>query len=100
MGIQSKHKQQILSRISRGAGLRTRTRATYFFLPGEDPLAEADRLLVLVHLIVLLVHPLVVGICVQHPLGVDLGRTTTDVSRERPRCGGRLRTGVPIGSGW
>lgn len=44
----------------------------YLLLLGEDPLAEADRLLVLVHLVVFFVHPLVVGVGVQHPLSVNL----------------------------
>lgn len=32
---------------------------TYLLLFGEDSLAEVDRLLVLVHLVVFLVHPLI-----------------------------------------
>lgn len=45
---------------------------SYLLLFGEDSVADADRLLVLVHLVVFLVHPLVKRVCVQNPLGVDL----------------------------
>lgn len=37
---------------------------TNLLLLGEDPLSEADGLLVLVYLVVFLVHPLVEGVCV------------------------------------
>lgn len=45
----------------------------YLLLLWEDPLAEAHSLLVLVHLIVFLIHPLVEGVGVQDPLGMHLG---------------------------
>lgn len=37
---------------------------TYLLLFGEDPLAEVDWLLVLVHLVVFFIHPLIESICV------------------------------------
>lgn len=37
---------------------------TYLFLFGENLLAEADWLLVLIHFVVFLIHPLIEGICV------------------------------------
>lgn len=45
---------------------------SYLLFFGEDSVADADRLLVLVHLVVFLVHPLVECVCVQNPLAVDL----------------------------
>lgn len=44
----------------------------YLLLLGEDPLTDVERLLVLVHLVVFLVHPLVEGVCVQDPLSMNL----------------------------
>lgn len=45
---------------------------TYLLLLGEDSLAEADWLLVLIHLVVFLIHPLIERISVQNPLCMDL----------------------------
>lgn len=50
----------------------TNPEETYHFFPWEDPLAQRQGLLVLIHFIIFLVHPLVKGICVHDPLSMHL----------------------------
>lgn len=66
-------------------------RETYLLFFRENPLAEVDQLLVLVHFIILFIHPLIEGIGVQDPLGVDLkkrGRKMENDLKEQSDVGG------------
>lgn len=55
---------------------------SYHFFPWKDPLAETHRLLVLVHFVIFLIHPLVESIGVDDPFSMHL-RESQSLLRKR-----------------
>lgn len=62
---------------------KTAPAGTYHFFPWEDPLAETHRLLVFIHFVIFLVHPLVEVIRVHDPLSMHLRASESVLSKFR-----------------